>query len=206
MGVRERRVQGAVLGFSTFPFSFNVEVISLAPQVLAVWLQRHTDAGQHRVEAGGGDERVESLEALVQGFLYFDMWFNVADGTAGHGFCGSSEVWHYCGRCHDRQWQEEGRTECVGWSLGRWCGRAWLVCWCCRAGWRRGSLRVLRADGLFGSLLSARGQHKDWKYFVFDSMVLGLDIFALGNARTVRKPWEDGEDLEKWLENRFGGP
>ncbi len=66
-------------------------MISLVPRVLAVWLQRHADAGQHRVEAGGGDERVESLEALVQGFLYFHMWLNVADGTAGHGFLVSSK-------------------------------------------------------------------------------------------------------------------
>ncbi len=37
---------------------------------------------------------------------------------------------------------------------------------------------------------------------VFNCMVLGLDIFVLGSARTVWKQWEDGEDLEKWLENR----
>ncbi len=121
---------------------------------MAVWFQRHSNTGQHRVEAGGGEERVESLEAQVQGFLYFHMWINVADGTAGHGFC----VWYCCGRCHYRQWQEEGRTECVGWSLGGWCGRAWHVSQCCRAqaGWRRGSVRVLRVDGLFCSQLRAR--------------------------------------------------
>ena len=68
-----------------------------------------------------------------------------------------------------------------------------------------GQWRVLRAYGLFFSPLSAQGPRTDWKYLVFDCMVLGLDIFALGSARTVRKQWEDGEDPEKWLENRFGG-
>ncbi len=75
-----------------------------------------------------------------------------------------------------QSWLAEGQFACAS--------RLWVIC--CQ--------------------LSARGQRKDWKYLVFNSMVLGLDIFALGSARTVQKLWEDGEDLEKWLENRFGGP